>query len=104
MAECVGCGYECRKVPCGYSQNQMNKEGKTWNPKTGCPYLRQVGIQWRCGLYIDGTPELKAEMASIYGVGIGAGCSASLFNSVRDEMISRLNSLSRSRGTSSETA
>lgn len=103
MADCVGCGYECRKVPCGYSSHKMQKEGKTWDPKVGCPYLRQVGIQWRCGVYLDAGSKLKKEMESIYGIGIGAGCSASLFNSVREAMIQRLRSLSASSKTSSVT-
>jgi hypothetical protein len=101
MAECVGCGFECRRAPCGFGSERMYREGKTWDPKVGCPYLRQVGIQWRCGMYIDAGPELKQRMEEV--MGIGAGCGASLFNTERDAMISRLNSLSRSRGTSSGT-
>jgi len=101
MADCVGCGFECRRGPCGFSAYRMNEEGKTWDKKIGCPYLRQVGIQWRCGMYIDAEPKLKKEMEE--AMGIGEGCSASLFNTDRDQMISRLNSLLRSRGTSSET-
>ena len=103
MAECVGCGYECRKIPCGYSQVLMRDEGKTWDPKIGCPYLRQVGIQWRCGVYLDAGPELKAEMEGVTGIGIGAGCSASLFNSDRDAMILRLRASQASSKSSYET-
>lgn len=101
MAACVGCGFECRRGPCGFSGEQMHREGKTWDPKVGCPYLRQVGIQWRCGMYIDAGPELKQRMEEV--MGIGAGCGASLFNSDREEMIRRLRSLSASLKTSSDT-
>lgn len=99
--ECVGCGFECRRGPCGFSAHQMREDGLTWDAKKGCPYLRQVGIQWRCGLYIDGSPELRVAMEET--MGIGAGCSATLFNSVREEMIRRLRSRSSlpSPGTSS---
>lgn len=103
MADCVGCGYECRRGPCGYSWHYMTKDGLKWNEKTGCPYLRQVGIQWRCGIYLDASPELKAEMEGVSGIGVGAGCSASLFNSDREAMILRLRSLKASSSNSSET-
>jgi len=80
----------------------MQEDGLTWDKKIGCPYLRQVGIQWRCGMYIDGTPELRAEMERVMGVGVG--CSATLFNSYREEMIRRLQSLSRSSSASPDTS
>ena len=67
MAACVGCGFECRRGPCGFSAQRMAEERKTWDPKVGCPYLRQVGIQWRCGMYIDGSPELQEVMALQFG-------------------------------------
>jgi len=102
VAQCVGCGFECRRGPCGFSGEQMYLEGKTWDKKVGCPYLRQVGIQWRCGMYIDAGPELKQRMEEV--MGIGEGCSASLFNSDREAMILRLRSLSASSKTSSETS
>jgi hypothetical protein len=103
MADCVGCGFECRRGPCGYGSHKMQEEGKTWDPKIGCPYLRQVGIQWRCGIYLDAGPELKAEMEGVTGIGVGAGCSASLFNSDREKMILRLSALRASSKISSET-
>lgn len=98
---CVGCGFECRRGPCGFSNYQMQEDGLTWDRKVGCPYLRQVGIQWRCGMYIDGSPELRSAMEQV--MGIGEGCSATLFNSDREAMIRRLRSLSSSPspGTSS---
>ena len=101
VAQCVGCGFECRRGPCGFGGEQMYREGKAWDKKVGCPYLRQVGIQWRCGMYIDGSPELREAMEQV--MGIGAGCSASLFNSDREAMILRLRSLSALSRTSSET-
>ncbi len=79
----------CRKAPCGWSQAQMRGDGLRWNPAVGCPYLRLVGIQWRCGMFIDATPEKKAAMTA--DMGIGFGCSSTLFNTDRDEMIRRLN-------------
>jgi len=102
VAQCVGCGFECRLGPCGFSGEQMFLEGKTWDKKIGCPYLRQVGIQWRCGMYLDAGPELKQRMEEV--MGIGQGCSASLFNSDREAMILRLRSLSASSKTSFETS
>lgn len=79
----------------------MQEDGLKWDASKGCPYLRQVGIQWRCGMYLDAGPELKEAMKRV--MGIGEGCGASLFNTVREEMIQRLRSLSSSPspGTSS---
>jgi hypothetical protein len=101
-AQCVGCGFECRRGPCGFSNYKMQEDGLTWDKKVGCPYLRQVGIQWRCGMYIDAGPELKKAMEEV--MGIGAGCSASLFNTEREAMIRRLQSLSRSSSASPATS
>ena len=105
MSACVGCGFECRRAPCGFSNYQMREDELTWDKTKGCPYLRQVGIQWRCGMYLDAGPELRKTME--IEMGIGAGCSSSLFNTERELMIRRLrflsNSSSPSPGTSSDS-
>ena len=84
----------------------MAADGLKWDPKKGCPYLVMVGIQWRCGVFLKADAEKRAAMTE--DMGIGYGCGSSLFNSERDEMIRRLQSLSRSSSaspaTSSETS
>lgn len=101
--QCVGSGMCCRMGPCGFSAAKMEKEGRTWDPNVGCPYLVLVGIQWRCGIFLTASPELKQEMTD--AMGIGFGCGSTIGNSARDALIRRLRSESSSRSpvTSSET-
>lgn len=56
---CVGCGYCCRKVQCGWSLREYGE-------LVTCPELVQEQAVWRCKA--ANNPELAA------AVGIGAGC------------------------------
>ena len=67
----------------------MAEEGQRWDAARGCPYLTQIGIQFRCGIYLNADPAKQEAMAR--DMGIGAGCSSTLFNTDRDRMIKVLN-------------
>ena len=84
----------------------MQEDGVRWDAKQGCRYLLLVGIQWRCGLFLNANAEKRAVMTA--NMGIGAGCSSTLFNGDREDMIRRLKSRSTSSSalpvTSSESS
>lgn len=66
----------------------MLDEEVQWDSKVGCRYLVQVGIQWRCSIFLNAGPMKRAAMTE--DMGIGFGCSSTLFNTEREEMIQRL--------------
>lgn len=100
--QCVGSGYCCRKAPCGWSQHQMAEEGLKWDPAKGCPYLVLVGIQWRCGIFLKADAAKQAAMTE--DMGIGFGCSSTIGNTARDQLLLRLRSSSASPATSSASS
>lgn len=79
MADCVGCGYCCIKVPCFVAQ-RLHGGGLT-----ECPHLEWNGKRYICNI-VTGTspitPRYKEELA------IGAGCCSSL-NDWRRNIIPR---------------
>jgi hypothetical protein len=93
-AECVGCGYCCRLTACHFSMQRHGGHAPckelVWDEK---------GQNWRCGLMAKVSPEERQLM--IDSMGIGAGCSSSLFNFSRDEMIRKRSSRSSSSESSS---
>ena len=77
---CVGCGYCCSKAPCGLGYSL----GATEAP---CKFLVEAeGRKW-CQLVLS-VPEDKADHLKNI-LAIGAGCSSTLFNDVRDAQIRR---------------
>lgn len=74
-SSCVGCGHCCNTAICIAGQAHFGV-----SPHPPCPGLVKVGVQYRCTI----AERYSEEMA------IGAGCSSTLFNTVRDEMIERL--------------
>lgn len=84
----------------------MSEEGVRWDASKGCPYLELAGIQWRCGIFLRADAAKREAMTQ--DMGIGMGCSSTLFNTDREEMIRRLQSRSRSSspspGTSSDSS
>ena len=72
----------------------MSEEGVEWNAEKGCPYLELAGIQWRCGIFLRADAAKREAMTQ--GMGIGMGCSSTMFNTDREEMIRRLRSRSSS--------
>lgn len=53
-----------------------------------CPSLVEIDKNKLCGIFLDGDEELRRNMT--LNMGIGAGCSSSLFNTVREAQIKRL--------------
>lgn len=74
----------------------MIREGKKWNLKTGCPYLVLQYPKLLCGLYLGASEAEAREMEGITGMGVGTGCSSTLFNRDRERVISLLRLSSRS--------
>ena len=74
--ECVQCGYCCLTGPCSY--------GKPGNDGRTCAYLTTNLL---CSRY----EEIKADPNSAMSPAFGAGCSSSLFNTMREDKILRSN-------------
>ena len=77
---CVGCGYCCRKRPCGVAQmkGDMEDNGKG---EYRCTKLQWDDLQGRyvCGYLLD--PKTRHYATDLY---IGVGCSSTLFNQDRE--------------------
>lgn len=78
---CVGSGFCCIKVPCGYGK---------WNAdKSACAHLlppNEIG-QRLCSRYdwiVKNVPDFQ------YYPAFGAGCSSAMFNTLRDAVIKKL--------------
>ena len=86
MRECIGCGYCCRKAPCGVislaiekAENSMLGEilfPKRW-PDKGCPMLEWNGERWLCGFVVH-AQDNEARDVLIKELAIGAGCTSGL--------------------------
>lgn len=82
---CVGCGYCCQKVLCGW--------GRMYHEDTGgagpCPELVQnKNGMYRCGLYRRVSAKRRVEMKR--DLAIGTECCSPLFNDQREAMIRKL--------------
>jgi hypothetical protein len=93
MADCVGCGYCCKKVTCYFGRTQGTKD--YMKEKNLCEFLLEVDGRYRCRLYQEAPAPLKEAME--LGMGMGEGCSSSLCNEVREALVRRL---SRSKSSS----
>jgi hypothetical protein len=80
----------------------MREDGLQWDEKEGCHYLLLVGIQWRCGLFLNADAQKRKAMTE--DMGIGFGCGSSIGNTDRDRILFRLRSYSASPATSSGTS
>ena len=78
---CVGCGYCCSKVVCiiGYQK---------FGGHPPCPALREHDGRFWCGLVEDAKGMEKEDL--IAELAIGAGCSSSMLNTVRDSQIAKM--------------
>jgi len=85
VAPCVGCGYCCSKVLCMLAYQKHFSEGVTSPP---CPELRHHDGRYWCGI-IEDAPEGQ-KIQYMEALGIGAGCSSSMFNTVRDSQIAKM--------------
>ena len=75
---CVQCGFCCTLGPCEVA---IKKYGNDW--KSPCPSLRPAeGGRQLCGEIID-----HGEYLGIFMGHIGSGCSSSLFNEMRDNIL-----------------
>jgi len=81
FAECVGCGYCCRKATCSIAMSILGP----WALKVRyCPFLTYRDGRWWCNLYITGDDELKAIID--HSMGMGEGCGSSAFNTCRKKI------------------
>ena len=73
---CVGCGFCCRKTPCGAAL-------RVHGPVTKCPSLK-----YREGRYFCALCELPGDLGKGYRdeLSVGAGCCCSLFNQDRENI------------------
>jgi len=78
-SRCVKCGFCCKQVPCPWG---------TWdNVKHQCSFLeRQQDGTYLCGRYA----EIVAERSGDNCPAFGGGCSSTLFNRDRDEIIAKI--------------
>lgn len=79
---CVGCGYCCNKVTCPPGR-WLAPESHSENDK--CYFLEKDGLVHRCGLITQSSGTLRKALE--WHLAIGAGCSSSMFNNYRDEII-----------------
>ena len=79
---CVGCGYCCTESPCGFA---IQAYGSAWT--SPCPLLVDRDNRKWCNLVLDAKGQYRE--AIIADLAIGAGCSSSMFNSVRDAQIAK---------------
>ena len=79
--DCVGCGYCCSKVICLVG---FQKHG----PKNPCPELREHDGRFWCGLIEDAKGIEREELMD--QLAIGAGCSSTMFNTIRDSRIANM--------------
>lgn len=74
---CVGCGYCCRKAPCGEAIRRHPDVLRLYLKGQACPELRWDGKRYWCNLALEsplgGGQGKKA-------IGAGLGCSSTLFN------------------------
>jgi hypothetical protein len=86
--ECVHCGYCCSKAPCSY--------GKVIDGK--CIFLvvedKEIGTFLCCAK--SGIEE--RESGNKYPM-FGSGCSSSMFNSVREEVLRKIHERSREKSS-----
>lgn len=89
--DCIGCGFCCRKSPCGeilkritwsdvtcgfdYTFDKTGKEGN-WE-KDGCPALEWSGEKWRCSLYTEESSSCKKQFIA-ESLFFGEGCCSGL--------------------------
>jgi hypothetical protein len=73
---CVGCGYCCRKGPCGLASKH-----DIWRPveNGGCKALKWDGAKWRCNL-------VTLDSGYAEQLYIGEGCCCGLFNEERQKI------------------
>ena len=73
MRKCVGCGYCCRKTPCGVVLGRPGgrKVPRMYEDGQACPELRWDGKRYFCQLVLA-NPDMKHLLA------IGEGCCSSL--------------------------
>lgn len=83
MANCVGCGYCCKKAPC-FIAACVHKTLEPWIQEKGCPSLRVENGRHICGIYADATGETKERIKE--DLAIGAGCCSAL-NSERKKYL-----------------
>lgn len=76
---CVGCGYCCKKAPCGFGEPESEAS-------TRCRHLEPNGPVYRCGKY----EEIRKAPGSEFSPAFGAGCSSPLFNEDRRQTIRAL--------------
>lgn len=82
---CVGCGYCCRKGPCGLAWARGAKPTPA-NP--ACPFLVELEGRFRCGVWVQtGEAERKAIADAL---AFGAGCCSPLGNTDREKMLRRI--------------
>lgn len=70
-SECVGCGYCCRKVPCGLARMHHLEVKDLYDKGQICPELRWDGKRYWCQVALD-SEEGKLR------IGTGTGCCANL--------------------------
>jgi hypothetical protein len=77
-AKCVGCGYCCRKAPCGVSL-------RVFGPVTECPALayNREEKRYYCALCLKPDPIGARYREELY---IGEGCCSPLFNTDRENI------------------
>ena len=80
-SHCVGCGYCCSKVVCilGFER---------FGPNPPCPALKEHDGRFWCGIVEQATGMEKEEL--IDQLAIGAGCTSTMFNTVRDSQIAKM--------------
>jgi len=79
---CIGCGYCCQKAPCALVQSMFDYQIER------CPALQFDDGRYWCGLLRGTTDEERKRRMKI--LAIGEGCSSSLFNNARDQMLRRM--------------
>jgi len=81
IAPCVGCSFCCSQALCAIG-----------NAKHGvrppCPELRHHDGRYWCGIIEDAPEHSRAQYMEV--MAIGAGCSSSMFNTMRDAQIASM--------------
>lgn len=79
---CVGCGYCCTEGPCGIA---INYYGSEW--LSPCPALvEKAGRKW-CKMVLQASGQKQRDCME--DLAIGAGCSSTMFNEMRDKQIAK---------------
>lgn len=81
---CVGCGYCCKKTPCGAALLILKERAAA-----PCPLLlpRPDGT-YRCGAVAKFKGQQRRSL--MRSLAIGAGCSSPLFNAYRQKIVARM--------------